>query len=60
MEVVRTKEGGLFLSQSLYIQDVLGQFKSHLSGPSTRLNGAETPMDLRIRLHKNGATHMRF
>ena len=39
MEVVRTKEGGLFLSQSLYIQDVLGRFKSHLPGPSTRLNG---------------------
>ena len=60
MEVVRTREGGLFLSQSLYIQDVLVCFKTHLPGPSTRLNGAETPMDHRIRLHKNGSTHMRF
>ena len=36
MEVVRTREGGLFLSQSLYIQDVLGRFKTHMPGPSTR------------------------
>ena len=35
MEVVRTKEGGMFLSQSLCIQDVLGRFISHLPGPST-------------------------
>ena len=60
MEVVRTREGGLSLSQSLYIQNVLGRFMSHMPGPSTKLNGAETPMDHRIRLHKNGATHMRF
>ena len=39
MEVVRTKEGGLFLSQSLYIQDVLSRFKTHLPGPGTKLWG---------------------
>ena len=60
MEVVRTKDGGLFLSQSLHIQNVLGRFKTHLTGPSTRLNGAETPMDHRIRLHKNGSNHIRL
>ena len=38
MEVVRTKEGELFLSQFLYIQDVLGRYKTYLPGPSTRLN----------------------
>ena len=32
MEVVRTKEGGLFLSRYLYIQDALGRFKPHLPG----------------------------
>ena len=52
MEVMHTKKGGLSLSLSLYIQNVLGRFKTHLPGPSTRLNGAETPMDHRIRLHK--------
>ena len=60
MEVMRTKEGGMFLSQSLYIQDVLGRFKADMPGPSTRLNGAETPMDHRIHLHKNGSIHMRI
>ena len=29
-------------------------------GLVTRLNGAETPMDHRIHLHKNGSTHMQF
>ena len=60
MEVVRTKEEGLFLSQSLYIKVVLGRFKTHLPVPGTKLKGAETPMDHRVRLPKNGATHMRF
>ena len=46
--------------QSLYIQDVLGRIKTHLPGPNTKLNEAETPTDHRIRLHKNGATHMRL
>ena len=57
---MRTKEGGLFLSQSFYIQDVLVRFKTHLPGPGARLNGAETLMDHRIWLHKNEATQLRF
>ena len=55
-----TKEGRLFLSQSLYIKNVLGRFKILLPEPGTKLNEAETPMDHRIIFHKNGATYMRF
>ena len=58
MEVMRDRS--FFMSQSLYIQDVLGRFKTHPPGPSKKLNGAETPMDHRIRLNKNGSTRMRL
>ena len=50
----------MFLPQSLYIQDVLGRFKTHIPGPGTTIDWAENPMDHRIRVHKNGATHMRI
>ena len=60
MEVTRTVEGSLFLSQSLYVNDVLEKFKQYLPAKGSKCNGAETPMDNEIRLHKNGATQLRF
>ena len=60
LDRILTKEGGLFLSHSLYIQDVLGRFKTRQPGPNASLDWAETPMDHRIRLHENGSTRMRF
>ena len=60
MEVTRTVEGGLFLSQSLYVKDVLEKFKQYLPEKGSKFNGAETPMDSKIRLHKKGATQLRF
>ena len=58
MEVVLIMDDELFLSQSQYIQGVLGRFKTHLPGPSKRLNGDGTPLNHRIRLHKNEATYI--
>ena len=60
MEVTRTVEGGLFLSQSLYVKDVLEKFKEYLPAKGSKFNCAETPMDNMIRLYKNGATQLRF
>ena len=60
MKVTRTMKGGLFLSQSLYVKDVLEQFKKYLPAKGSKFNGAETPMDNKIRLHKNGVTQLRF
>ena len=52
MEVTRTKEEGLFLSQSLFVKDVLEKFKEYLPAKGPKCNGAETPMDNVVRLHK--------
>ena len=60
MEVTRTVEGDLFLSQSFYVKDVLEKFKQCLPAKGFKFNGAETPLDNKIRLHKNGATQLRF
>ena len=59
MEVTRIVEGGLFLSQSLYVKVVLEMFKEYLPAKGSNFNGAETPMD-KIRLHKEGAIQLRF
>ena len=40
MEVTRTVEGGLFLSQSLYVKDVLEKFKEYLPAKGSKFNGA--------------------
>ena len=34
--------------------------KQYLPAKGSKFNGAETPMDNKIRLHKNGATQLRF
>ena len=60
MEIIRTVEGGLFLSQSLYVKDVLMKFKQYLPAKGSKFDGAETPMNNKIRLHMNGATQLRF
>ena len=54
MEITRTVEGGLFLSQSLYVKDALEKFKQYLPTKGSKLNGAE------IRLHKKGAAQLCF
>ena len=51
---------GLFLSQSLYVKDILEKFKEYLPAKGSTLNGAETPIDNKIRLHKKGATQLRY
>ena len=48
MEVTRTVEGGLLLSQSLE------EFKDYLPAKDSKFNSTETPSDYKIRLHKNG------
>ena len=58
MEVTRTIEGGL--SQSLYVKDVPEKFRDCLPAKESKFNGAVTPMNNKIRLHKNGATLLRF
>ena len=50
VEVTRSVEGGLFLSQSLYVKDVLEKFKQYLPAKGSKFNGAETPMDNKILL----------
>ena len=59
-DVTRTVEWGLFLSQSLYVKDVLEKFKQYLPAKGSKCNGAETPMDNKIRFYKNEATQLRF
>ena len=49
MEATRTVDGGLFLSQSLYVNDVLENFKEYLPAKGSKFNGAETSMDSKIR-----------
>ena len=57
MEVTRTVVGGLFLSQS----HVLEKFKEYLPSKWVQVfNGAENPMDNKIRQHKKRATQLQF
>ena len=60
MKVTRTVEGGLFLSQSLYVMDVLEKFKQYLPAKGSKFNGAETLMNNKIRLHKKRDIQLRF
>ena len=60
MEVNRNAEKSLFLSLSLYVKDVLEKLKQYLPAKGFKFNDAETPMDNKIRLQKNGATQLRF
>ena len=45
MEVTCTVEGGLFLSQSLYVKDVLEKLKRYFPTKVSKFNDAETPKD---------------
>ena len=58
--VTRTAEGGLFLSQSLYVQDVLEIFEEYLLAKGSNFKGVDTPMANKIRLHKLGETQLRY
>ena len=60
MEVTRTVEGDLFLSQSLYVKDVLEQFKEYLPAKESKFNDAKIPMDNKIWSHKSEATQLRL
>ena len=60
MEITHTVEGGLFLSQSLYMKDMLEKFKQYLPETGSKFNGAKTPTDNKIRLHKERSTQLRF
>ena len=53
-------EGSLLLSQSLYVKDVPEKFKWYLPVKGSKFNGAEAPMENKTRLHKEGATQLRF
>ena len=52
MEVLRTQNGDVFLSQASYVRDVLDRFKDHL--PLTA-NPSELPADPKTRLYAGGA-----
>ena len=36
------------------------KFKEYLPAKGSKFNGAETSMDIKIYLHKNGETQLRF
>ena len=52
MDIVRTQEGGLFLTQESYIQTILDRFRDHVHKDA---NPCLLPFDPYLRLHKNGA-----
>ena len=52
MEIVRTADGSVFLSQESYIRDVLERFKEHVPASA---NSSELPADPKIRLYSGGA-----
>ena len=60
MEVTRTLERGLLLSQSLYVEDLLEKFEQYLPAKGSEFIDAETPVDNKIHLHKNGATQLQY
>ena len=60
MEITRTVGGGLFLSQSLYIKDMLKRFAEFVGSKSTKLNDSVTPMDHKMMLHKDDAVEIHF
>ena len=53
MEVTRTADGGIFLSQSSYVRDVLERFKEYVPAAA---NPVQLPADPKLRLHVGGAT----
>eukprot|EP01038_Epipyxis_sp_PR26KG_P014695 gene14695-19743_t len=60
MEITRTNDGGLFLSQRLYTEDLLKRFGALSTDGKPLVNKADTPMDHRIKFSKEGATRSRY
>ena len=52
MDIARTRDGGLFLSQESYVHTILERFHDHLPSDS---NFTRLPFDPYLKLHKNGA-----
>jgi Reverse transcriptase (RNA-dependent DNA polymerase) len=60
MEVSRTKEGGLFLSQKRYVEDVLEKFLHPGGALPSKVNGCLTPMEHKLKLVKGGAVRTSY
>lgn len=56
MEVSRTADGGVLLSQESYVKDLLERFEEHVPANSS---ASELPMDPKIRLYAGGAKSVR-
>jgi len=52
MDIARTRDGGLFLSQESYVNTIMDRFKDHLPPDS---NSSQLPFDPYLKLHKHGA-----
>eukprot|EP01031_Cornospumella_fuschlensis_P026641 gene26641-32192_t len=60
MELTRTDDGGLFVSQRLYTIDLLKKFKAMDDSGKVLVNKALTPMDHRIKLSKDGVIRSKY
>ena len=60
MEITRTAIGGLFLSQSLYLKDVLKRFADRIGANTIKFNKSVNTMDHNIKYHKGGAINLKF
>ena len=56
MGILRTADGGLFLSQESYVRDLLDRFKEHVPAAA---NPVELPADPKIRLYAGGASKVK-
>jgi hypothetical protein len=53
MDILRTREGGLYLTQESYVNAILERFQEHITKDS---NPTRLPFDPYLKLHKNGST----
>ena len=60
MEITRIAGGGLFLSQSFNVKDVLRRFAVHIGAQTTKFYDSATPMDHELKLHKVDAINLKF
>jgi hypothetical protein len=56
MEISRTADGGVFLSQAAYVRDVLKRFQEYVPASA---NSSDLPADPKIRLYAGGAKLVR-
>ena len=54
--ILRTVDGGLFVSQALYVRYVLERFKEHVPANA---NSVELPAEPKIRLYAGGTTKVK-